>query len=153
MDKWLIDLWKHYLPGTLFAGSSNMLVLPSGLAPLPVADLGFPRGGGTNSPGGAPTYDFAKFPQKLHEIERIWTPGGGARPKFYYVDPPLPSPRGNPGYATDFTCWFCIWFILHRIRNDLRHVPYVGIFFGHDFLYLNVEACMSRGKEPCCVQV
>ena len=26
---------------------------------------------------GAPTYDFAKFPQKLH---------GGARPKFYYVD-------------------------------------------------------------------
>ena len=27
---------------------------------------------------GAPTYDFAKFPQKLHEIERIWTRGGGA---------------------------------------------------------------------------
>ena len=36
---------------------------------------------------GAPTYDFAKFSQKLHEIERIWTPGG--RPKCYYVDPPL----------------------------------------------------------------
>ena len=28
--------------------------------------------------GGAPTYDFAKFSQKLHEIERTWTPGGGA---------------------------------------------------------------------------
>ena len=56
----------------------------------PVADLGFPRGGGANSPGGVPTYDFAKISQKLHEIERIWTPrGGGARPKFYYVDPPL----------------------------------------------------------------
>ena len=26
----------------------------------------------------APTYDFAKISQKLHEIERIWTPGGGA---------------------------------------------------------------------------
>ena len=26
--------------------------------------------------GGAPTYDFAKFSQKLHEIERIWAPGG-----------------------------------------------------------------------------
>ena len=39
--------------------------------------------------GGAPTYDFAKFPQKLHEIERIWAPGGGTRPKFYCVDPPL----------------------------------------------------------------
>ena len=37
------------------------------------------RGGGANSPGGAPTYDFAKFSQKLHEIERIWTPRGGGR--------------------------------------------------------------------------
>ena len=48
-------------------------------------------GGSRISPrGGAPTYDFAKFSQKLHEIERIWTPGGGgARPKFYYVDPQL----------------------------------------------------------------
>ena len=38
---------------------------------------------------GVPTYDFAKISQKLHEIERIWAPGGGACPKFYYVDPPL----------------------------------------------------------------
>ena len=44
-----------------------------------VADPGFPRGRGANSPGGAPTYDFAEFSQKLHEIERIWTPRGGAR--------------------------------------------------------------------------
>ena len=30
---------------------------------------------GANSPGGRePTHDFAKFPQKLHEIERIWPP-------------------------------------------------------------------------------
>ena len=35
---------------------------------MAVADPGFPRGGGANSPGGAPTYDFAKFFQKLHEI-------------------------------------------------------------------------------------
>ena len=26
--------------------------------------------------GGVPTYDFAKFSQKLHETERIWTRGG-----------------------------------------------------------------------------
>ena len=45
-----------------------------------VADPGFPRGGGANSPGGAPTYDFAKFPQKLHEIERIWIGGGVVNP-------------------------------------------------------------------------
>ena len=52
-----------------------------------VADPGFPRGGGANSPGGAPTYDFAKFFQKLHEIERIWAPrGGGAS-----LAPPLRS--------------------------------------------------------------
>ena len=30
-------------------------------------------------PKGAPTYDFAKFSQKLDEIERIWPP----------LDPPL----------------------------------------------------------------
>ena len=42
----------------------------------PAADPGFPRGGGANPPSGAPTYDFAKFFRKLHEIERIWTPKG-----------------------------------------------------------------------------
>ena len=47
--------------------------------PKPVADPGFPPGGGSNSPGGAQTYDFAKFSHKLHEIERIWIPRGGAR--------------------------------------------------------------------------
>ena len=52
-----------------------------------VTDPGFPQGGGANSPGGAPTYDFAKFSQKLHEIERIWTPG--ARPSH-----PLRSATG-----------------------------------------------------------
>ena len=37
---------------------------------------------------GTPTYDFAKFSQKLHEIERIWAPEGGrsSRPP---LDPPL----------------------------------------------------------------
>ena len=45
-----------------------------------VADPGFPRGGGANSPGGgAPTYDFAKISWNLHEIERISMPGGGRR--------------------------------------------------------------------------
>ena len=39
------------------------------------------RGGGANSPGGLPTYDFAKFSQKLHDIERIWTPGGALVPR------------------------------------------------------------------------
>ena len=37
---------------------------------------------------GAPTYDFAKFSPKLHEIEIIWSPGGG-RPSRPSLDPPL----------------------------------------------------------------
>ena len=56
-----------------------------------VADPEFPRGGGANSPGGAPTYDFAKFSQKLHEIERIWAPRG-ARASLV---PPLRSATGQ----------------------------------------------------------
>ena len=47
----------------------------------PVADPGFPRVEGANPPRGGgrrgPTYDFAKFSQKFHEIERILTPGRG----------------------------------------------------------------------------
>ena len=49
--------------------------------PPSVADPGFPRGGAPTHQG-APTYDFAKISQKLHEIERIWTPGGGRASKI-----------------------------------------------------------------------
>ena len=48
------------------------------------ADPGFPIGGGANPPGGgggAPTYDFAKFCEKLHEIEKILARAGFAPPK------------------------------------------------------------------------
>ena len=38
----------------------------------------FPEEGAPTPRGGAPTYDFAKFSQKLHEMERIWIPGGRA---------------------------------------------------------------------------
>ena len=37
----------------------------------------FPGGGGANS---QKCYYFSIFCRKLHENERIWTPGGGARP-------------------------------------------------------------------------
>ena len=50
---------------------------------------------GCQLPGGggrAPTYNIAKFSRKLHEIERIWVPGGGggAHPSFP-LDLPMPS--------------------------------------------------------------
>ena len=41
------------------------------------ADPGFPIVGGANPlGGGAPTYDFAKFCEKLHEIRKILGHGG-----------------------------------------------------------------------------
>ena len=64
--------------------------------------LKYPSGGsrisgGANSSGGAPTYDFAKFSQKLHEIERIWSP------KFYYVE--LYNPIGQlSGFLFPLDC-------------------------------------------------
>ena len=45
----------------------------------PVADLGFPRGGGANPKGGPPTYYLANFFRKLHENEEILGQRGGAR--------------------------------------------------------------------------
>ena len=41
------------------------------------ADPGFPIGGDTNPVGGMPTYDFAKFSEKMHEIEKILGHRGG----------------------------------------------------------------------------
>ena len=49
---------------------------------MTVADPGFPRGGGANRPGVAPTYNFAKCSQQLYEIQRIWT-RGGARIQYF----------------------------------------------------------------------
>ena len=40
------------------------------------ADPGFPVGRGVNPGGGAPTYDFAKFFEKMHEIEKNLDRGG-----------------------------------------------------------------------------
>ena len=48
------------------------------------SEVGTPTLGGR----GAPTYDFAKFSEKLHEIERIWTLGEGTHPSRP-LDPPL----------------------------------------------------------------
>ena len=56
------------------------------LAPLAVADPGFsPGGGGANSQN---CYYFSHFCRKLHENERISTPGG-ARPWRPPLDPPM----------------------------------------------------------------
>ena len=91
-----------------------------------MADTGFPRGGGTNSPRGAPTDDFIKISQKLHETERIWTPGGGggARPKFYYVDPPLQHSFN----CEDLTCGHYIFMMdVGSIHILLPHLTFLSL--------------------------
>ena len=50
--------------------------------------------------GGAWTHNFAKFSQKLHEIERIWTPGGGGR--GVRPSPPLDPPQDIETQITKF---------------------------------------------------
>ena len=53
-----------------------------------VADLGFPRGMGADSPGGTNIRFCQNFPKTSWNWKNL-DPRGDARPKFYYVDPPL----------------------------------------------------------------
>ena len=57
-----------------------------------VADSGFLQGGSAN-PTGAKTYDFAKYSQKLHEIEKNLNPVGGV-PDAAPLDRPNMSSNG-----------------------------------------------------------
>ena len=56
-------------------GQRFLLYISNNVQLNTIADPGFSWGMGANPPGGAPKYDFVNFAQKLHEIERIWTPG------------------------------------------------------------------------------
>ena len=64
-----------------------------------MADPGFPPGGGVNT----------QFSQKLHEIERIWKPGGG----------------GGGGRAFKILlCRSTNWYVeLSEVRNPLSLNP------------------------------
>ena len=44
-----------------------------------VADPGFPRGGGANSPGGRQHMILPKFPKNCMKLKEFGPPGGGAR--------------------------------------------------------------------------
>ena len=57
---------------------------------LAVADPEFPKGGGANPKGGAPTYYLANFSRKLHENEEILGQSGGREGRA----PPLRSATG-----------------------------------------------------------
>ena len=77
----------------IFSPQTATLYINKILGLFSAADPGFSRGGGggrqlPGGGGGAPTYDFAKFSQKLHEIERIWMPGGGGGGRAPCAPPP-----------------------------------------------------------------
>ena len=76
INTWIKYFWKSFCEGLLIPPFFTSVVYSDGSRISP-------RGGGVNPPmgGGAWTRNFAKFSQKLHEIERIWTQrGGGVRP-------------------------------------------------------------------------
>ena len=66
-----------------------------------MVDPEFPWGGGANSPGGVPTYNFAKISQKLHEIKRIWTPRGA-----HFPHTPPKSANDPDSYRSNQNCSF-----------------------------------------------
>ena len=76
------------------------------LKPSPVADPGFPRGGGANSLGGANIrFCQPNFPKNCMKLKEFGpSEGGGTRPKFYYVDPPLQSDVHNRGISEPGMC-------------------------------------------------
>ena len=65
----------------------------------PVSDPGFFRGGrgGALAPKSAIIFNF--FCRKLHENERIWTPGGGRVSLVPPLDPPMLSMVSLQNYA------------------------------------------------------
>ena len=55
------------------------------ILPWAGADPGFPVGGGADPLAGAPTYDFVKFSQYLHENEKILGRAPGAPPPQNWI--------------------------------------------------------------------
>ena len=91
-----------------------------------MADPGFPRGGGAYSPGGPPTYDFAKNSQKLHEIERIWAPGGEGARVQNYVDPPLLSVTNMIQRLKYININIIIIIWIKRLKIQNKHYDLIG---------------------------
>ena len=88
------------------------------------------RGGSRISPGGrqlpgegVPIYNFAKFSQKLHEIERIWVPRAGARA-------PAP-PKSATGLIQSCLTDFSLIQLVHqmvRTISQTRSIVHVTLF-------------------------
>ena len=89
---------------------------------LSVADPGFSRGGGAN------------FSQKLHEIERIWTPGWARVPRA-----PLRSATGYIINAIHFLA-------IHNIIYSLRSISFAFRTWFYFFYPVNFIVCISMER-------
>ena len=78
------------------------------------------------TPRGAPTYDFAKLSQKLHEIERIWT-RGGAR-----------VPRARLRSATVLECFLVKFIFIPSGINAISSVSVVSASTTLFYQYINI---------------
>ena len=111
--------------------SGNLLRNNRFAHPLSVADPGFFPGGCANFQN---CYYFSNFCRKLHENERIWTPGG-ARAWRPPLD--LPMPLGltpllrNPGSATEN---LRVGFSLFT-EPKARMIAPIFIFFKFNVMY------------------
>ena len=86
--------------GYVFTGVCHSVNRGSALVHAGIPPRGgsrIPIGGGANPPGGVPTYDFTKFCEKLHEIEKILghrgVHAGGGPPKSTTATPWVETPQ------------------------------------------------------------
>ena len=86
----------------------------------PVADPGFSRGGGANSPGGGGRQHMIlpKFPKNCMKLKDFGPPVGAASPKFYYVDLPLVT---YFDHQTNYSICTYIFDNLHLLNFLLEH--------------------------------
>ena len=99
-----------------------------------MADPGFPRGGGTNSLVGRVNIQFCQFfsPKTAWNWKNL-DPLGVARPKFYYVDPPL------------------IWNLFRRWKVR-SHLTFLARFIKtvHFFKHCVNGDGQKNGQNPFC---
>ena len=110
-DACALDAWRHWVVLLLWLAGRHVRLLQhlhepqthgrlSQLQPawlryvsttIPVADLGFPRGCGAYPPEeeGCQHMIYQISPKNCMKVKEFGPDGGSARPKFYYVDPPL----------------------------------------------------------------
>ena len=60
-----------------------------------VADPGFPRGVGANSPGGRQHTNLPNFPKNCMKLKEFGPPGGARIPRAPPLDPPLVNDQGT----------------------------------------------------------